>query len=132
MALEAHGRFVAYQSNESGRHEIYVQPFHGGERVRISADGGVQVRWRGDGRELFYLRPDGQLMAVSVSATGAGTSLRPTVPVPLFRTTLGATQGVARHAYIVAPDGQTFLMDTAVEQQPPPLRLLLDWSAPAR
>jgi Tol biopolymer transport system component len=126
------GRFVAYQSNESGRPEIYVQLFRGGERVRISSDGGVQVRWRADGRELFYIRPDGQLMATSVSTAGTGTALRPAAPVPLFRTTLGATQGVALHGYIVAPDGQSFLMDALVEQQPPPIRLVLNWGASAR
>jgi Tol biopolymer transport system component len=126
------GRFVAYQSNESGRHEIYAQPFRGGERQRISSDGGVQVRWRADGRELFYLRPDGQLMAASVSMSGASTSLRLADPAPLFGTTLGATQGVALHGYIVAPDGQAFLMDMLVEQQPPPIRLVLNWGAPGR
>ena len=53
------GRWVAYQSNESGQDDIYVQPFPGpGERSRISTNGGAQVRRRRDGRELFYMAPD--------------------------------------------------------------------------
>ena len=55
------GRWVAYQSNESGQDDIYVQPFPGpGERSRISTNGGAQVRRRRDGRELFYMAPDRQ------------------------------------------------------------------------
>src|SRR4030095_9293979 len=61
------GRWIAYQSDESGRVEIYVQPFPGpGRKVRISVSGGVQARWRRDGKELFYLGSDNRLMAVPV------------------------------------------------------------------
>ena len=52
------GQWIAFQSNESGRPEIYVQPFRRpGPKVRISTEGGIQARWRGDGKELFYLAP---------------------------------------------------------------------------
>jgi eukaryotic-like serine/threonine-protein kinase len=55
------GRWLAYVSNESGRNEIYVEPFRRrGERVRVSRDGGGQPRWRGDGNELFYRSGDGR------------------------------------------------------------------------
>ena len=61
------GQWIAFQSNESGRPEIYVQPFRRpGQKVRISTEGGVQARWRGDGKELFYLAPDQRLMAVPI------------------------------------------------------------------
>src|SRR5713101_5116974 len=53
------GKWIAYQSDESGRFEIYVQPFPGPERkTLVSSDGGVQARWRQDAKELFYLASD--------------------------------------------------------------------------
>ncbi len=61
------GKWIAYQSNESGRDEVYVQPFPGpGAKVRISTNGGAQMRWRRDGKELFYIALDGRLMAVPI------------------------------------------------------------------
>ena len=76
---EEHGQFspdgawVAYQSDESGRDEIYLQPFPGpGGKLLISIAGGVQVRWREDGRELFYLALDGRLMAVPLQLGSHG------------------------------------------------------------
>jgi Tol biopolymer transport system component len=56
--LSPDGRWLAYISDESGRWEVYVEPFRRpGERVRVSVDGGGQPKWRGDGKELFYRRP---------------------------------------------------------------------------
>src|SRR4029453_12475979 len=67
------GRWIAYQSDESGRVEIYVQPFPGpGRKVRISVSGGIQARWRRDGKELFYLGSDNRLMAVPVQLDARG------------------------------------------------------------
>jgi Tol biopolymer transport system component len=123
------GTWIAYQSNESGRHEVYVQPFRtDGERLRISTDGGVQARWRSDGRELYYLTPEGQLTAVPLSSGSDGRSLRAGAPVPLFRAGVGAVQGIGLHSYLVAPDGQRFLLDTVVEQQAAPIALILNWT----
>ncbi len=69
-AVLARQRWVAYESNETGRLEIYVQPFPGpGPKVQVSVGGGTLPRWRRDGSELFYLAPDRRLMAVSVSQT---------------------------------------------------------------
>jgi Tol biopolymer transport system component len=125
------GTWVAYHSNESGRHEVYIQPLKGGERLRISPDGGVQVRWRADGRELFYLTPAGQLMAVPIEYLDGGT-VRPGAAVPLFQAKLGAIQGAALHSYIVAGNGERFLLDAVVEQQPAPISLILNWKRPGR
>ena len=73
------GKWVAYQSNDSGRFEVYVQPFPGpGARIPVSTGGGTQVRWRRDGKELFYIALNGELMAVSFDAARIGN------PVPLF------------------------------------------------
>ena len=61
------GKWIAYQSNRSGRFEVYLQPFPGpGAPVQVSKNGGAQVRWRQDGRELFYIGLDGRLMAVPI------------------------------------------------------------------
>jgi Tol biopolymer transport system component len=124
--------WIAFQSNESGRHEVYIQPVKGGERLRISTNGGVQARWRADGRELFYLTPEGQLMAVPIDAARDGRSLRPGAAVPLFQTRLGAIQGIALHNYVVAPDGERFLLDAVVEQDARPIALILNWKRPGR
>ncbi len=61
------GKWIAYQSDESGRWEVYVQPFVGpGGKLQISTNGGAQVRWRRDGKELFYIGLDNRLMAVPI------------------------------------------------------------------
>ena len=89
------GRWVAYQSNESGQQEIYVRPFAGpvasgtagkpaGGQWQVSTAGGLDPRWRSDGKELYYIAPEGQLMAASIAASG--TTLEPGAPVTLFET----------------------------------------------
>ena len=120
---------MAFQSNESGRHEVYIQPFRAdGERLRISTNGGLQARWRADGRELFYVTLDGHLMAVSIDPVDRGRSLHAGAPVPLFRTQLGAVQGIALHSYAVSADGRRFLLDAVLEQQAAPIALILNWN----
>src|SRR5205085_3905527 len=88
------GRWIAYESNVSGRVEIYVQPFPApGERLQVSSGGGTQPRWRLDGRELFFVSPDGRLMAAPIAprpgAVDAG------VAVPLFRTRLATGTNIS-------------------------------------
>jgi Tol biopolymer transport system component len=104
--LSPDGRYIAYVSDETGRDEIYVRPFPAGTRKwPISTNGGRQVRWRRDGRELFYTN-DGELFGVSVPS---GPDFRPGVPVPLFSNP--AFQLAASEAnYDVAPDGQRLLV----------------------
>jgi Tol biopolymer transport system component len=125
------GTWIAYQSNESGQYEIYAQPFgQSGDRVRISARGGVQARWRADGRELFYLTHDGELTAVPVTLAADRRSLTPGAPMPLFTARVGSVQGIALPSYAVSADGERFLFDTLVEQPAPPISVILNW-APA-
>jgi Tol biopolymer transport system component len=131
------GKWIAYESNESGRFEIYAQPFPGpGERVRISTTGGAQVRWRRDGKELFYVGLDEQLMAVPLRVTADSKTLEPGAAVPLFVTRIpgGAAQGGGnRQQYVVSPDGQRFLVATLVEgAAAPPITLILNWHPPAK
>jgi dipeptidyl aminopeptidase/acylaminoacyl peptidase len=125
------GTWIAYQSNESGQYEIYAQPFGGGgDRVRISSRGGVQARWRADGRELFYLTHDGELTAVPVTFTADRRTLTPGPPTPLFTARVGSVQGIALPSYVVSADGERFLFDTLVEQPAPPISLILNWARP--
>ena len=127
------GRWVAYTSNESGTKEVYVQPFPmaSGGKWPISNGGGNMPRWRRDGKELFYFRPDNTLMAVSVTA--AGSTFQPGVPVPLFRASvLGGNGGAAGSAWRwdVSPDGQRFLINTALEEvTASPVTIVLNWQS---
>jgi Tol biopolymer transport system component len=102
------GQWVAYQSNESGRFEIYILPFPGpGVRERISTDGGAQMRWRRDDRELFYIALDGRLMAVPIRLASKSQVVEAERPIPLFTTRVGgAVQGVSRQQYVVSADGR--------------------------
>ena len=102
-ALSHDGRWLAYSSDESGQHEIYVQPFPSMQgRTQISAGGGLQPVWSRNGRELYY-RGKGKIMAVDVS-TANGFSA--TAPRPLFDDKLGNPQGDGHTGYDMAPDGR--------------------------
>jgi serine/threonine protein kinase len=120
------GRFVAYTSNESGRFQVYVQTFPLSDRKwPVSTDGGYEPRWRGDGREIYYLSEDRKLMAVAV---GAGPSFA--VPKMLFQT--GVPEGVTsrRTHYVPSRDGQRFLINTQTgDSMPNPITVVLNWQA---
>jgi Tol biopolymer transport system component len=120
------GRWIAYQSNETGRFEIYLQPFPGpGGKRLISTNGGAQVRWRRDGRELFYIALDGRLMAVPIRFAPSGETVDAGTPVSLFATRVGgAVQD--RPQYVVSSDGQRFLMST-VDVSTSPITVILNW-----
>jgi Tol biopolymer transport system component len=125
------GKWIAYESTESGRWEIYIQPFSGpGAKVPVSINGGAQARWRADGRELFFIGLDERLMAAPVD-TSSGAAPQVGVPVPLFRTRVGgAVQGTSRAQYFVSRDGQRILMNTVVESAPSaPITLIVNWNA---
>ena len=123
------GRWLAYISTESGQFEVYVQPFRRrGARVRVSAEGGGQPRWRGDGRELFFLSPAGALLAVSVRESGSEVEVgMPTVLVAA-KDLQAVIEGPDYSDYSVSPDGQKFLVKVpAGEVAPPKVHVLLDW-----
>jgi Tol biopolymer transport system component len=123
------GQWVAYQSLESGqRAEVFVQRFPGpGAKSQISTAGGVQVRWRRDGRELFYLAPDNRLMAVSMRLESKRNTVEAGTPVPLFAARLsGDPQGPNSRQYMVSADGQRFLIDAPAEATLP-ISVVLNW-----
>jgi len=122
------GKWIAFQSNESGRPEIYVQPFRRpGQKVRISTDGGIQARWRGDGKELFYLAPDQRLMAVPIQLDAQRNMVDVGTPMALFTTALaGIPQNDNGRHYMVSRDGQRFLLDT-LREVTLPITVVLNW-----
>ncbi len=127
------GRRIAYQSNETGRFEIYVRPFPGpGVPIPISTAGGVYVRWSRDGNELYYVAPDSTMMAVPVRHTAAMLSAGE--PVALFKTRrVGGGVNVIRsgHQYDVAPDGR-FLINVEPESSPRSITLVMNWKPSTR
>ena len=110
--LSPDGRWLAYVSDESGVDEVLVRSYPGGsERFTISAGGGTQPRWRGDGRELFYVTPDAKIMSVPIAtaprfALGAAKVLFQSQILPLVE---------ARNHYAVTRDGQRFLVNSRRE-----------------
>jgi serine/threonine protein kinase/Tol biopolymer transport system component len=108
-ALSPDGRWIAYFSDESGANEIYVQSFPAGnDRQQVSVGGGTQPRWRGDGRELFYVSSDRKVMSVDIHA---GERLEAGTPHALFQTRI-LPPVEARNHYDVTSDGQRFVVNS--------------------
>ncbi|MCG6920484.1 MAG: hypothetical protein LJF15_05270, partial [Acidobacteria bacterium] len=131
------GRWLAFISQESGRFEVYVEPFgRDGERVRASAGGGGQPRWRGDGKELFYLSLDGALMAVSVRGEATSVEVGPPTTLVAARDLKAVVGNPDFSSYSVASDGQRFLLKRrSGGDEEPRIHVLLDWPSllePAR
>jgi serine/threonine protein kinase len=127
-------RWVSYVSNESGRDEVYVMPFAmpeaaatapvaAGDRVRISTAGGVLPRWRRDGRELFYLSPDLQVMAAALDATGTRVDVRSVTPL------FSLNPKPVGWVFDVMPDGQRFIVNSLGDEGRRPLALVTNWKA---
>jgi Tol biopolymer transport system component len=122
------GRWLAYVSNESGRYEIYVQPYPGpGAKSQISTDGGGEPLWNPDGRELFY-RSGNKMMVVEITAQPSFSAGKPKV---LFAGPYQTSPNpVPSPNYDVSPDGQRFLMlkpgDPAGET-PTQINVVLNW-----
>ena len=120
------GDWVAYQSAESGRFEVYLKRFDGtGAVIAISTTGGTQPRWRADGRELFFISLDQQLMATPLERLSRPPFLAAGVAAPIFPVRVGGQSG--QRQYEVTPDGQRFLMDVQVDGTPTPLTVIQHW-----
>ncbi len=123
------GTWVAYQSSESGHDEVYVRPFaRNAAATPVSTGGGIQPRWRRDGKELFFVGSDGRLMATPIAWSSNHHEIDMGTPRPLFQTPI-RHGGLSQREYIVAPDGQRFLIDTPVAGTPAPLTLIQNWKA---
>ncbi|HVE65553.1 MAG TPA: protein kinase, partial [Thermoanaerobaculia bacterium] len=121
------GRWVAYRSVESGRHEIYVTPFpRGGARWQVSAGGATQPRWSRDGNTLYFVSADNQLMAATVDGRGPRFEVKETKP--LFRVNLFIGPRLGIPGFDVAPNGR-FLVSSAGEVGAPRVALVVNWTA---
>ena len=139
------GRWVAYSSDESGRYEIYVRPFiddaqasganrsasTAGGQWQVSTDGGLFPRWRADGRELFYIAPDGRMMAASITASDEAPDVG--TPRSLFSSRIwgaGTSPDISRQ-YDVTRDGR-FLINTVLDEIAAPITILQNWNPERR
>ena len=104
------------------------KPFRaGGGKWQISTNGGIEPRWRGDGKELFYDQGDGTVMAASIEVRGR--SLEVTSTKELFRFRRGRASGTA---LAVTPDGKLFAIRETPEGGEAPITLRLNWKLPGR
>ncbi len=121
------GRWIAYSSVESGRREIYIQPFPGpGGKWQVSSQGGQDPQWRSDGKELFFLTPSGTMMAVDVTL---GATVELGTPRPLFPAVAFDNVPVGRN-YAVSKDGQRFLIRKPLHaSELPATTVFVNWAA---
>ena len=118
-------RWIAFNSNASGRFEVYVRSFTGGDgQFQISRGGGWAPKWRGDGRELFFLALDGTMMSADITAA---KEIEAGVPHALFKTTLA--RGQARHTYAVTRGGTRFLLPVDTRPLSVPMTIVVNWPA---
>jgi eukaryotic-like serine/threonine-protein kinase len=125
-AFSPDGKWLAYSNDETGSQEVYIQPFPSGAgRWQVSTTGGSRPNWRKDGKELFFISTDRQMMAVDVSQKGA--SLQLGTPHALFKATAVSN---ASGPYTVSADGKRFVMNTVLPQSiTEPLTLVTNWPA---
>ena len=127
VALSPDGRMIAYASNETGQHEIYVAAFPSLQgRTRVSVGGGLEPRWRRDGRELYFVW-DATLFAASIAAN----PLSATQPRALFSVE-GLLRARNRAEYDVAPDGRFLMVRETPSPETPPVVLVQNWFAELR
>jgi serine/threonine protein kinase len=126
-------RWIAFTSDEFGTREVYVQPFLSpngvalsGPRWQISFSGGGKPVWRGDGKELFYLSANHDLMSVDISIDGSGV-FKAGTPKLLFPTRISLN--LTGQPYAVSANGRRILLLQPVETHPSPLTLVLNWKA---
>ncbi len=124
-SFSPNGRWIAYESDESGRSEVYVSPFPSpGRKRQISTEGGGNPKWRGDGREMYYLANGGKLMAASVD--GSGDTFKVESETELFR---APRLAVGNSDYDVTADGERFLLNVVTEDSFEPINLMINWTS---
>ena len=123
-AFSPDGKRIAFSSSESGLTQVYMIPFPPtGEKWQVSANGGTKPSWRSDGRELYFLDPDGKMMAADVRP---GDRFEAGAPHALFQT--NAASGATGSQYVVMRDGQRFLVIARVDAAPSDaIQVITDW-----
>lgn len=121
------GKWLAYDTDASGRYEVYITAFPGaGAKWQVSTGGGLSAKWRRDGKELFFLDLSDNLVAVDVSTLG--NTVRLGTPHVLFHATGG--QALQQGAYDVTADGKKFIVDSGdINEESQPLTLVQNWTA---
>jgi Tol biopolymer transport system component len=120
------GRWVVYETNESGHFEIVVQPFpKPTDKWQVSTNGGTQPRWREDGKELYFIAADGKLMAAPVSTSG--TSFTWDAPIALFAAHIAPGAGANKQQYAASRDGRFLINQAGDSGSPSPITLILNW-----
>ena len=120
------GHWVAYETNESGRFEIVVQSFpEPAGKWQLSTQGGRQPRWSADRKELFFIAPDGKMMAVTIAASGS--RLEAGKAVPLFHTRIVSSNFADKAQYAVSRDGR-FLINQAKAESVAPITVIQNWN----
>jgi Tol biopolymer transport system component len=120
------GRWIAYASDETGRWEVFVEPFPvSGTRSQVSRNGGSQPIWRDNGEELYFLAPDGKLMS---AAAKTGTTFSIDTPRPLFQTRMRPTYPPYPVDYDVTADAQRFLINAVRPDTGPVISIVANWS----
>jgi Tol biopolymer transport system component len=120
------GKWLAFQSDVSGSTQVHLHgpfapPALGSTSKPLSINGGGWVRWRGDGRELFYVEADGTLMSISLSFSQDGNTFTASAPTRLFTPPIMSSpeNNADAQQYLAMPDGQRFLVVTAPETESP-------------
>ncbi len=132
LALSPDGRWLAYNSNETGGTEVYIQSFPpSGAKWQISTGGGSHPRWRRDGKELYCLAGDQKIMAVEIRGA---TTLEPGQPRPLFQARgSGLLLSNLAFPYTVTGDGRRFLVNSNTQEgSAAPVVLAVNWTAGLR
>jgi hypothetical protein len=113
-SFSPNGRYLAYQSDESGRPEVYVRELgEAGGKWQMSADGGFTPRWRADGKELYFWDANSYLVAVPVQANGR--AFETGRPQKLFQRVVNASAGGGRRYYDVAAAGDLFYLNVPID-----------------
>ncbi|HUR36297.1 MAG TPA: protein kinase [Terriglobales bacterium] len=124
LRISPNGRWIAYTSNESGRLEVYLTRFNGPKgRWQVSTNAGSFPNWRKDGKEFFFMDPQGAIYSVPISETGE--TIHVGTPERLFQANVSAV-GVT---FDITGDGKKFLVNISPEQEQTPLVLVTNWMA---
>src|SRR5262249_15343195 len=117
------GHWIAWITRETGRFEVYAQPFPpSGAKRQISEGGGNQPMWRKDSRELFFVSGERKLYAVGLRS---GSAL--TFGAPQFLFEMRANITMIRNSYVPAPDGHRFLINMSLDSPDSPISVVLNW-----
>jgi eukaryotic-like serine/threonine-protein kinase len=127
------GQWIAFESDRSGRSDIYVDSFPKPQRTfgPFTKDGGTQVRWSADGKELFYIATDGYMMSVPVEIDNTAGTVTGKTPARLFASHVPTLP--QRQQYVVSSDGKRFLINMQLDQESGfPITMILNWNGPSK